>query len=111
MGNRLMLALVDDSNKALILLVEVTKEYLTIEAKVIVYATASCSFEFSVYDSVDKDHVPIGRASDTTEFEFDTEILITLTGDFINQPEKVEVLTLELLSYPAHADFGEINPD
>ena len=102
---------VDENDQALMQAIQAQEESIAIEAKIMITATASCSFSLSVHDSIDKDYVPIGSASASTEIEFESEILITIEGDFVNEPSEVEITDFELLSYPGTIDFGEIEPD
>jgi hypothetical protein len=102
---------VNDEGRALMQPVQAQDESIVIEAKVIVTATASSTFSLSVHDSIDKDYVPIGSASASTEVEFETEILFTIEGDFVKEPDDVEITEFELLSYPGTIDFGDIEPD
>lgn len=102
---------VNEEDQALIQAIQAQDESIVIEAKILVSATASSSFSLSVHDSIDKDYVPIGSASASTEVEFESAILITIEGDFVNEPNEVEITDFELLSYPSTIDFGEIEPD
>ena len=101
----------DEGGNALIQAVQGQDESVVVEAKIVVNANASCSFSLSVHDSIDKDYVPIGENSASTDFQFESEILFTLKGDFKNKPEDVDVVDFELLSYPRSIDFGDIEPD
>jgi PIN domain len=102
---------VDENNKALVQPVQSEENHILIEAKVTVYATASCLFDFSVRDSIDKDYVKIGDASVSTELEFEAEILFSLDGDYVNSPDNVNVEIMEYSTYPITIDFGDIEPD
>lgn len=84
---------------------------LIVEAKIAVSAEASTSFSLAVHDSVDKDYVPIGSSSASTEMEFEAEVLLTFEGDFDKGTEHVELVNFELLSSPNNVDFGDIEPD
>lgn len=102
---------VGEDGRAIIQPVQVKESALIVEAKVRIQAIAFGSFSLSVHDSIDKDYVSIGDASASSELEFVAEILFTLEGDFVNQPEDIEVTDFELLSHPNYVDFGEIEPD
>ncbi len=73
---------VNRKNKALLKPVEVKEDTIVIAAKVNIIGAATCNFTFSVHDSIDGDDVSIGDCTAETRFEFDTEILFTLSGDF-----------------------------
>ena len=102
---------VGEDKNAIIQPVQAKDGGVVVEAKVRIQAIAFGSFSLSVHDSIDKDYVSIGDASASSELDFEAEILFTLEGDFVNQPEDVEVTDFELLSHPNYVDFGEIEPD
>jgi len=102
---------VNEEGQTLMQPVQAQDESIVVEAKVIVNATASSTFSLSVHDSIDKDYVSIGSASASTEVKFEAEILFTIEGDFINNPDEVEITEFELLSHPDTIDFGNIEPD
>ena len=102
---------VNEDGQALMQPIQAQDESIVIEAKIMVSATASSSFSLSVHDSIDTDYVSIGSASASTEVEFESAILFTIEGDFVQEPNEVEITEFELLSYPGTIDFGEIEPD
>lgn len=99
----------DVDNNALIQPVQGQDESVVVEAKIVVTAIAGCRFFLSVSDSIEKDYEAIDFASVGTEFQFESEILFTLEGDFQNHPEEVEITDFELLSYPRSIDFGDVD--
>jgi hypothetical protein len=101
----------DGDGNAILQPVQGQNEVLIVEAKIHITATATTSFSLSVRDSIDKDYVPIGSASASTELEFESEVLLTFEGDFEGDYEDIELTDFELLSYPTDADFGDIEPD
>jgi hypothetical protein len=70
---------------------------------------AQASFSLSVYDSIDKDYVPMGSAGAGTEDSFEGAALITFEGDF--DSENVEIGAVELVAGPSSIDFGHVEPD
>ena len=98
--------LLDENNLALVQPVEAQENYIVVEVKIAINATATCSFSLMAYDSIS-----IGETTAFERIEFDTAILISIEGDFLNEPEHARVDSIELLSYPKQIDFGEIEPD
>jgi hypothetical protein len=84
---------------------------ISIAMPINIQGSASGEFTLSVYDSIDKDDVHIGTSSKTVEFGFDTELLITISGDLEGDISEVEVDSIELLSSPRHIDFGNLEPN
>lgn len=103
--------LVDEEGNALLQPVQGQNGTLIVEAKIMITATASTSFALTVRDSIDKDYVPIGSASASTELQFESEILLTFEGNFEEHQEDIDLTDFELLSCPSDVDFGVIEPD
>ena len=53
----------------------------------------------------------MGEATSELDFEFETEILLTLEGDFVNHTDKLEISDIDMLTSPTWLYFGEIEPD
>lgn len=85
---------------------------LTVESKLSVDVKVECSFLFSVYDSIDKDDVPIGTNTVNTQGNLDVEVLITFVGDLNKVGAEVEVDDVEVeIKTPASMDLGYVEPD
>lgn len=94
-------------------LIESGEEHISIEIAISVSCTAYCEFDFIVKDWVDKDYVKIGSNNVGQDFTFDTNVIVTLIGDFTQMPniEDLDVDDVELLDHPKYIDFGEVEPD
>lgn len=85
---------------------------LTVESRLSVDANIECVFCFSVYDSVDKEDVEIGRNTVNTQADLDVEVLITFLGDLSKIGAEVEVDRIEIeIKEPASIDFGFVDLD
>ena len=83
-----------------------------VESKLSVDVNIECSFSFSVYDSVDKDEVPLGSSSANIQTNLDVDILVSFIGDLDKIGAEVEVDDVEIeITTPDVIDFGEIEPD
>lgn len=102
---------IDQQGKAQLLPVQIQDNTIVIEAKIMVQAVVSSSFTFSVHDSIDKDDMKIGEADCSRDYEFDTTVLMTLTGNFDKEYDVIKTCDFEILSRPKYVDFGEIGPD
>ena len=101
----------NNENKAILQPVEIEANSVVIELKIKIEAEASCHFSLSAWDSIDREYVPMSGTTATTYFDFETEILLTLVGDFENGLERIEVTDYEILNIPTDVDFGYIEPD
>lgn len=94
-------------------LVEVDTDQVVVQAVLNIEAEASCTFSLSVHDSIDKDYVFLDSCSASTIFDYETEVLITFSGDFTDSDDftSIEITDIEFLSAPLRVDFGELEPD
>ena len=88
--------------------IEFGDDYLVALVRAGVNAEVSCDFSFSIYDSIDKDYVPMGSNSISTNIEFVAEVLITFKGPMPNCQEVGEV---EVVNQRIDVEFGDIEPD
>lgn len=102
-----------DGSSPILQLVEVDSEQVVVQAIVSIEADASCSFSLSVHDSIDKDYVFLDSSSASTSFDFQTEVLITFSGDFTDCEDfsSIEITDVEFISSPSSVDFGDLEPD
>jgi len=100
-----------ESGKALLQPVEIDADKIVIESKIIVKAEASCSFDLSMWDSIDKEYFSLSSTDANVDLDFETELLITLTGNFDEGLDGLEIDDFEILSIPTDIDFGYIQPD
>jgi hypothetical protein len=85
---------------------------LTVESKLSVDVKVNCSFLFLVYDSIDKDDVPIGTNTANTQGNLEVDVLITFVGDLNKVGAEVEVDDVEVeIKKPASIDLGYVEPD
>lgn len=69
---------------------------------------AEAWFSLSVYDSVDKERVHIGGAWSRVDTSFETDILITLSGDTSGPATDLELDHVELVEFVVGIDFGTV---
>lgn len=53
----------------------------------------------------------MGTATKTVDFEFESELLLSATGDLEGNIDEVNVDSIELLSSPRYIEFGSLEPD
>lgn len=88
--------------------VSFTDDKLVVALKVDVNAELDCSFDFSTYDSIDKDYVSMGSGSSSASIDLVVDILVTLVGVM---PECEEIEEVEIMKQSVDVDFGYIEPD
>lgn len=102
---------VDDKGLVDLKVVRIEEEIVVLQISANVTCEVSASFDFSVFDSIDRDYVGMGSNTYTTEGTYNTDILISLTGDFTKGFDGLEVTEVEVLETIGYADFGEVEPD
>lgn len=101
----------DDKGLVKVRVVSINDEAIVLKVGATVEVEVEASFDFSVRDSTDKDYVGMGGNVCTTTESYHTDILLTLTGDFSQDFDDIEVTEIEVLETIGHADFGEVEPD
>jgi hypothetical protein len=91
--------------------IRIDADCLILQLAVNVTCDVHCTFSLSVRDQIDKDYVRIGDNSLIQEENYQTEILVVLSGDFTQGLENLEVLDVEVLETIGHVDFGNVEPD
>lgn len=84
-----------------------TQDQLIVAVAVDVQVDFSCDFNFFVYDSIDKEDVPMGSTSAETSMDLVVEVLVTLGGEM---PVCDEVQDVEIMKQRVDVDFGYIDP-
>ena len=100
----------DQEGLVKIRVLSINDETIVLKVGATVEVEVEASFDFSVRDSIDKDYVGIGGNVCTTTEAYHTDILLTLTGDFSQDFDDIEVTEIEVLETIGHADFGEVEP-
>ncbi|MFN3882372.1 MAG: PIN domain-containing protein [Nitrincola lacisaponensis] len=101
----------DQSGLVKIRVVRINDEAIVLKVGAMVEVEVKVSFDFSVTDSIDKDYVGMGgNVYSTTEY-YHTDILLTLSGDFSQGFDEIEVSEIEVLETIERANFGEVEPD
>ena len=91
--------------------VSINDEEIVLKVGATVEVEVEAGFDFSVRDSIDKDYVGMGGNVCTTTESYHTDILLSLTGDFSQDFDDIDVAEVEVLETIGRADFGEVEPD
>lgn len=71
-------------------------------------ATVTSHFEFSKWDSIDRESMSMGTGSFTTDERIEFEALVTLSGAI---PDRMSITSIEILPGSHHIELNEIAPD
>ncbi|MBF0659229.1 DUF4935 domain-containing protein [Psychrobacter sp. NG25] len=91
--------------------VSIDTECILLSVKASVEIQIEASFNFYVKDSIDKDYIGLSSNYCITSDEYETDILVTLAGNFSEDFEGLEVCNVEVLDSIGRVDFGFIEPD
>lgn len=100
-----------DLNSASITIIEYSKSSVVLEIDVLIAYSCECDFSFSVYDSVDKEHIGMGSSAVIQKDEVFSQLLLTFEGDFLKSENDYEIVGCEVVFFPASVDFGLVEPD
>ena len=87
------------------------ENWIVMEVWANITVEAEGEFSLSVYDSIDRDNVPMGRVTATVEQKFESQVLISLSGDLIGDINELNVDDVEVVDPISSVNFGTIEPD
>ena len=87
------------------------QELIVLEVWAEITVGAEGEFSLSVQDSIDKDYVGLGEVSVTVEDTFESEILITISGDLHGDIDDLEVEEVEVVNPIKSMHFGSLELD
>lgn len=105
------LALASDTDELLVNIVSIEDNSAVIGIKALVTVHATASFNFSQYDSIDKDYVSLGGVEASVETTYETDVLIYFGGDWADHERSVTHEEIEVIGELELLDFGEVAPD
>ncbi|WP_421227826.1 PIN domain-containing protein [Aeromonas enteropelogenes] len=92
-------------------IVDKDEDWVVLEASANILVEAEGEFSLSMYDSIDRDHVSIGGVTVRVEREFESEILISISGDLNGPIDELSIDEVEIVSPIKTIDFGYIEPE
>lgn len=92
-------------------IIDVDEEWIVLEATANITIETEGEFSLSVYDSIDREHVYCGGITATAKSDFESEILISLSGDFSGSINELTVEEVEVVTPIESVDFGTLEPE
>ena len=68
------------------------------------------TFNFSVWDSIDKEDVSLGGTTKMIETSYKTDVLVHLHGNFLDGLQNMDIDDIEVIDFLGVVDMGEISP-
>ena len=90
---------------------QIGRKHVVIQASATIIADAVCEFTFSVWDSIDKEYMPMGDSTAEVAVEFGATILLTLEGDYSVTKPSIKLSDVEIIEAIESVDFGYITID
>lgn len=91
--------------------IDTNENWVVIEALADITVEAEGDFSLSMRDPIDRDYVSVGSINVTTETEFQSEILITLSGDLNGDINELDIEEVEIVDPITSMEFGTLEPD
>jgi hypothetical protein len=101
----------DDDGLVKVRIIRIDDKSIILKVGAEVEVEVEANFSFSIRDSIDKDYVGIGSSVCSTPEIYHTDILLTLSGDFSQNFDDLEVTEVEVLESIRKINFGDIAPD
>lgn len=101
----------DKRGRPIVDLLEIEDGWLLLRFRLMVAYDIDIWFRKSVWDSVDREYVPIGTSRITTSGSVETEVTLSLTADFLNGMENVELGEINIDLNLPDVDIGDVEPD
>ncbi|MFT4804462.1 MAG: hypothetical protein ACI9YE_001666 [Psychroserpens sp.] len=92
-------------------IIDTDEDWVVIEVRANITVEAEGEFSLSVHDSIDRDYVSLGGVSVTTEAEFESEILITVSGDLNEDINMLDIEDVEIVDPITSVNFGTLELD
>jgi hypothetical protein len=92
-------------------IIDSDEDWVVIEVWANITVEAEGDFSLSVHDSIDRDYVSLGSVSVTAEAEFESEILITVSGELNGDINELYIEDVEIVDPITSIDFGTLELD
>jgi len=92
-------------------IIESEEEFIVLEGRAAITVEAEGEFSLSVHDSIDDDYVHIDSVTATAKEEFETDILITITGDLNGPIDDLFIEEVEIVTPIKSIHFGALAPN
>lgn len=99
-----------DGDKLKVYIVDINSDEITISIACEVLCNIEATFNFSVWDSIDKEDVSLGGTTKMIETSYKTDVLVHLHGNFLDGLQNMDIDDIEVIDFLGVVDMGEISP-
>ncbi|WGE82229.1 PIN domain-containing protein [Actinobacillus equuli subsp. haemolyticus] len=100
----------NDRDELKIYIVDINSSEIVISIACEVLCNVEATFHFSVWDSIDKEDVPLGVTTKMREVSYKTDVLVHLYGNSQAGLQNMDIDEIEVLDFLGVVDIGEISP-
>ncbi|PJJ96996.1 hypothetical protein CO611_07480 [Lysobacteraceae bacterium NML03-0222] len=100
----------NDANKLKIYVVDINSDGITVSIACEVLCNIEVTFNFLVWDSIDKEDVSLGGTKKMIEASYETDVLVHLHGDYSGGLQSMDICDIEIIDILGVVDMGEISP-
>ena len=103
--------LTEENGKRLkVYIIDYGSDKITISITCEVMCEVEVAFNFSVWDSIDKEDVSLGGTRKIVEISYETDVLVNLYGNFLDGLQNMDIDEIEVTHDSVFVDMGEISP-
>lgn len=103
--------LTEENEKRLkVYIIDYDSDKITISITCEVMCEVEVAFNFSVWDSIDKEYVSVGGTRKIVEISYETDVLVNLYGNFLDGLQNMDIDEIEVTHDSVFVDIGEISP-
>ena len=100
----------EDGKRLRIYIIDYGSDKITISIPCEVICEVEAAFNFSVWDSIDKEDVSLGGTRKIVEISYETDVLVNLYGNFLDGLQNMDIDEIEVTHDSVFVDMGEISP-
>lgn len=99
-----------DGKRLKVYIIDYDSDKITISITCEVMCEVEVAFNFSVWDSIDKEDVSLGGTRKIVEISYETDVLVNLYGNFLDGLQNMDIDEIEVTHDSVFVDMGEISP-
>ena len=100
----------EDEKRLRIYIIDYGSDKITISIPCEVICEVEAAFNFSLWDSIDKEDVSFGGTRKIVEISYKTDVLVNLYGNFLDGLQNMDIDEIEVTHDSVFVDMGEISP-
>ena len=102
----------ENGKRLKVYIIDYDSDKITISITCEVMCEVEVAFNFSVWDSIDKEDVSLGGTKKIVEISYETDVLVNLYGNFLDglQNMDIDIEEIEVTHDSVFVDMGEISP-